>query len=117
MSDFEDLALSMEVLEVMELIGVGVMCPTCLCLHIKPLKLAQKWLVRQCFTYFYPLKHILAVMERSNGTPVHITMLMFSVICNTSPKICFNWVSGASDIIKIKPEKGFQAYVAHNYTL
>ena len=101
MSNFDDLGLSMGVLEVLELIGVGVMCPTCVCLHIKPLKLSPEMAYRPMFYPFIPLK------THSKGPPVYITMLMFSVICYTSPKMCFNWDSRASDIIKIKPEKGF----------
>ena len=78
----------MGVIEVMELIGEGVMYPTCVCLHIKPLKLSPEMACRPIFFHLYPLKHIQAVMERSNGPPVHITMLMYSVIGYTSPKIC-----------------------------
>ena len=52
MSNFDDLALSIEVLEVMELIGEGVMCPTCVFLHIKPLKLSPGM---ACRPMFYPI--------------------------------------------------------------
>ena len=54
MSNFDDLALSMGVLEIMALIGVGVMCPTCLCLHIKPLKLSPEMAGRPMFYLFIP---------------------------------------------------------------
>ena len=36
----------------MELIGVGVMCPTCVCLHIKPLKLSPEMACRPMFYLF-----------------------------------------------------------------
>ena len=72
---------------------------------------------RPMFYPFIPPENIQAVMERSNGPPVHITKLMFSIIGYTSLKICFDWVSRASDIVKIKAEKDFQAYVSPNYTM
>ena len=60
----------MGVIEVMELIGEGVMYTTCVCLHIKPLKLSPEMACRPIFFHLYPLKHIQAVMKRSNGPPV-----------------------------------------------
>ena len=41
----------MGVIEIMELIGEGVMYPTCVCLHIKPLKLSPEM---ACRPMFYP---------------------------------------------------------------
>ena len=54
----------MGVIEIMELIGEGVMYPTCVCLHIKPLKLSPEMACRPIFFHLYPLKHIQAVMKR-----------------------------------------------------
>ena len=99
----------MGVLEVMELFSECVMCSTCVCLHIKPLKLSPEMASRPMFYTLIPPETHTGSNARSNG--------MFSVIGYTSPKICFDWVSRASDIIKIKAEKGFQAYVSPNYTM
>ena len=39
-----------------------------------------------------------------------LLLLLLSVIGHTCPKICINWVSVASEINKIKPEKDFKLY-------
>ena len=69
------------------------------------------------FYPYYLLKHIQTVLERSNSPPVHTTTVVVVSYRPYLPKICLDWVSGASEIIKIKAEKGFKAYVSPNYTL
>ena len=46
----------MGVIEVMELIGEGVMYTTCVCLHIKPLKLSPEMACRPMFYPFIPFE-------------------------------------------------------------
>ena len=97
-------------LMVSHVLHVSDMCPTGIrhvFLHIKLVKLSPKMACRLIFNPIIPPETHNGTTGKVQWTPHATTMLMLSVIGHKRPRICFKWVLGPSEIIKIKLEKGF----------